>query len=1279
MMVAAVAVVTSAFGGQQYNWQAVDNDFSGSWDDPAHWKTTPATGTYPGVWDENESTMGDHAWFDFRGNNQDGLTPEITFPEGTMTNLASFIYRTIKSVVTVFNGTNTVLVMPKPTKGGTWGGTGVDKGISFLVGASTGSRMFYFDGWTGPATLKNFKIRFNNDSTDERRVTFESGDYDFSNAGSTMWFFEQSVNDSEKNAVVEIGSAATVTADVAAVGLNCPSLSNVLRIRGKAQFPQSVKMPVKTQNVCVDSAVERFAGIEVDGGELDFGTSWSSGVGMTMGLAYDAKYPKYGSSTSCVFRLSANAGVLRQTESRYSISSIGPGRHQLMLSNGSVGSFAGSIALGCAALSTGEVSVVDSTASFAKGLSLGGAVADAASGSFEAAGSTVTFGGSLSISNGRVTLGNGAHVVLSGASAIVGDASLDGTRTFAADGATIEVGTSSAPVNGFDSAILGAKGLEIVSGGDLTLTQPFASAADETGVLVLSTSGDVSFAAPAEVVVVATNGGCVAFGGQADADHPLRGLSLGAAGRQSSLTFVPNETVCVEGAAELSGALSVRLSGAWALGDTARIRVSSPVSDETWTAWELLCVSEGLPEGLTWKTDVETADATDLILTVIEDVPITVNVSSGTDTHATNITFGVGQTLAANVSKDARAEFAGDVKYGRFEKTGAGAVDLSGANLFMKGVLLDGGLLSVAGLDSLGVTDASAAGLTLADGTLEIRGAGEISGGAEFSASQGENGMVIIKNEADVTMPIPSATQGAFTKRGKGRLTLEVAEDTDWKALRGNDMKSLNGESIAWDDANGTAPTTANRYGAVNVAEGELVFRSRGDVPPTVTVTSEEGTDIGLAGRPCAADFAQPGLVLDHVRYFLSGGSESDFEMGVKLAPGTSSIRMPYLVITNGATLQCASFMPAWRSTDAVPVSVLMDNGTLDIRYQFSAVECSCTDENGGASVTNVYTVRNGSAIYSRYKEGRMFVNGRNVVMDFDGSVLARNEDGETVEMTLAQRPGLSAALAFRNGSYLALGGVWSGSTTQSQTKPVTYPIRLSFDDSEWFVGAGDRDIPSSNMNVIVTATGRGLKLNPPEGSRWRLYTRVSGTGGIVKGGAGTLFVDNWYRYFEYQDDPVTLACTGTNVVTGGILEMRPTAIAPEAKFAFEGAGGVLRLVGEDPACTNVSVCGTGTLGNGLWVNLRVLSRYGKELTIDGAVGAALDGAVIFDFEGDADEAMRFAAEPVVVVRWTGSAPDVSKWKTRNTGVGGKLVFTVGDDGTVSAQWKKNGLVIMVR
>mgnify|MGYP003322228132 CR=1 FL=1 len=241
VLLSAVIVATS-FGGQQYTWQAVSGDFSGSWDDPAHWKTTPATGTYPGVWDENESTMGDYAWFDFRGNDQDGLTPEITFPEGTMTNLASIIYRTIKSVVTVLNGTNTVLVMPKPTKGGTWGGNGVDKGISFLVGASTSSRMLFFDGWTGPATLKNFNIRFNNDSSEERKVTFESGDYDFSDAGSTMWFFEQSVSEDEKNVAIREAFRQH--------GINLFYLCGVPREIGEKRMEKILNMETELAQAC---------------------------------------------------------------------------------------------------------------------------------------------------------------------------------------------------------------------------------------------------------------------------------------------------------------------------------------------------------------------------------------------------------------------------------------------------------------------------------------------------------------------------------------------------------------------------------------------------------------------------------------------------------------------------------------------------------------------------------------------------------------------------------------------------------------------------------------------------------------------------------------------------------------------------------------------------------------------------------------------------------------------------------------------------------------------
>ena len=1300
----AAASIASATFGENYTWKAVDSDWSGSYTNTAHW--TPASETYPGEWDEEESHLGDYALFDFRGSTQDGLTPEITFPEGVVTNFAGIYYRTTRAVVTTFNGTNTVFVMPKPTKGGAWGadpGTAVPTAFALIAGATTSASMIRAtDGnratWR-PGTFSNFLFTVSNAAA-ERKVTFASGTYDFGSHPFQLFFGQSySAATTEANAFIEVGKDAFLsTENIASFGT--PSSRNIFTVKGELTFKAQLQLPSSIQNVYLEAPVEQELALEArEGGKINMtGTAGT----LAMGISY-TRGSAVQNTDRLTCRILADHGTVEQSHGGLSVTSAGAGRQELVFRNGSVGSFAGSVALGNAARSTGVVSVDGSELTFGSTLTLGGG--ESASGHLAVTNGTVTFKRPFCLKAGSAVLADGARIALDKAARLYGDGA---STTFLADDATLAVAadTTYEPLSGFTSATVDAGGFVIDAPTAVTISQSFGG----TGTLTLSgagkktlsgdiacakvvvTGGDVDFTGVVTAVVEATDGATVSFGGRSTVENPLAGLTLGGTDVAGVLAVGPGEEIFVT-SAPVFGHLRLALSGSFALGSTVKIHTQGTMSDASLQAWAKAQVVSGLPAGTAWTTSVgEEVGGAVLTFEIIDGTPITIIVETGTESHETNISFGAGQTLSASVAEDAKAVFSGDLGVGRFEKTGAGASEISGSgNSFAGGLAVKGGLLSATTLAALGLDPFSAVS-TLADGTLELKTGGLLNAAFDVNAAKGANALVILKTDSDVTMPIPSATQGALLKRGKGRLTFEVAKDTDWKGLSGNALNSMgSGETIALDDANGTAPGTDKHYGAVNVAEGELVFRGTSEAVPTVAFheTNKPGTDIGLSTTPVASDFAQPGLVLDHVRYDLSrnGALNDFFAMSLKRDVNSpAGVTDPYLVVSNGAVLECTMFAPAWRNNDArTSAHILLDNGTINCHYELRASE-NFFDPAMGA-VTNDYTLRNGSVIYSDYKGGRFYVTGQMATFDVDGSTIAKDATGAPLSMYASQRPGIVGRFNFRNGSYFGCDRIWMDSSSASQTASYTYVLfDLSFDDSEWYIGEGNLDFPSSNMNVTVTSTGAGLKVNPPLGSEWRLYTKVQGDGGLVKGGDGTLFIDNWFRYQKYEKSTQSWIATGDIAVNGGTLALKPTAIHGEPVFLLGGEGCALELRGEDAELANATVGGTGALRGGTFANLRVAATADAAtetfnvLTIDGANGAALSGRTVFDFGKAAGDPIPLFSEPKVIARWTGVKPDVSKWKAVNTGVpSAKLNLTVNDDGTIDGQIVQNGLMLIVR
>ena len=134
------------------------------------------------------------------------------------------------------------------------------------------------------------------------------------------------------------------------------------------------------------------------------------------------------------------------------------------------------------------------------------------------------------------------------------------------------------------------------------------------------------------------------------------------------------------------------------------------------------------------------------------------------------------------------------------------------------------GLLTAVTPDALGKGP-----ITLNGGTLEVTGAGVADALSVSLATEHAATAAVVKVEADVSMPSIEATQGAFIKRGTGRLTFASDRTVTICGLNAGTLASKNNERVrsatVFDGEGNYSVDGEFAFGGFNVAEGELVLR----------------------------------------------------------------------------------------------------------------------------------------------------------------------------------------------------------------------------------------------------------------------------------------------------------------------------------------------------------------------------------------------------------------------------------------------------------------------
>lgn len=644
-----------------------------------------------------------------------------------------------------------------------------------------------------------------------------------------------------------------------------------------------------------------------------------------------------------------------------------------------------------------------------------------------------------------------------------------------------------------------------------------------------------------------------------------------------------------------------------------------------------------------------------IVLSALDDTAITATKGSNTVAAALSLPPGLPVATASGSA----VVLEGRVQGGDLVKTGPGRLALAGDNNDLFSVGLSNGTFAVASPGALG----GASEILQTGGTLEFGGAA--GGDSRYpqnltTRAPDAKAPVIFKATGDVTMKMPAFSSGVPYKTGPGRITFESASLADL----------THGEGGAGDwwykagfdlDADGQIPAETLLAG-FNIAEGEVrlkgtaagvVFRCGYYLGVGVPQLSAKGTAaLTIDGATLNNAFSSKHLML--------GSGISDVNTGVGTVCFTA---------TNGAMVSADTFYVGRGNTRAgMRTRTLFDNSTLKSSYMMQA-NCGSGDDSLAE-----FVFRNKSALYTT----RVNTPYRAKFV-FDDSVYAKNANGLPAEITynvnITGTTKSGADWEFRNGSVLVCNKV------EAYGWP-NQPTTLKFDGSEWRTGADDFTFVYPHpAQVRFLVENEGLVLAPPAGGTWTLQNAVSGAGGIVKRGAGTLVFDlfkridsNTQQVVAYPSATNTMCFTGTAKVEAGTLRIVGGASAGTASVAI-AAEATLDLAGG--ATTLAAVTGPGTVVNGtISCTLSAISPEAMPVFDANTVTLAHP---TFDAGCSAESPYVKSPEPVAVARYTGAAPTIAGGRSINTGVPGSLATFTAKDGFIYANVVYRGITINFR
>ena len=832
-----------------------------------------------------------------------------------------------------------------------------------------------------------------------------------------------------------------------------------------------------------------------------------------------------------------------------------------------------------------------------------------------------------------------------------------GWTAFEANGGTVRVNGPGAHVlRDFDEATLGARGLTVDDAGfGCTIAQSLAGAAGARGRLVLTgagvktvtgtnavelavAGGTVVFAAGADnagVDLVVTNGAAVSFSPGGTANRTLASLVLGDAGALVEIALAAGEPLTVRGDVSV-GNVSLALSGAFETGASYDLLVcGGALSEASAAAWgRALARGLGEEQGGAFSVVQDGQGRSVLRMAVRERRNLTIDVPACAESNLVeDVVFLPSDTLTVNVGARGTLQARGKVGRGALVKTGEGrAVFDHAETAFAGGVAVRAGRLDLPRASTLADPALSGAAVTIGAGTLALGRAGAAPSACATPLvvqTEEEGEAAVLACASDVAFAAPTVARGCFVKRGAGALTLSAAGVCAFSSHAGKDVKNKApaAEPIAFD-AFGAPP--ADNYASLTVAEGDLALTGAG----SYTIA---GLGAVYVGMPAEGIEKPARLLVDGTRAAFKG---AHFHVGSGVRAANCPQPQPAFVVTNGGSAVVTSLHVGWNADAAARPRVRVSGVGSVLR----ATEYLYLAEGGGASASEAdppLLVSAGAALrLPRMDDGNAnhalaLRNGALGVVD--GGELT-DENGREARVTAA---GTGGALVFKNGATCCVSELRPDADTAS--------IDLTFDDALWSFGDRRTLALTRPERITVTARGKGLVLAPAAGTNLTFNLPVTGSGGLVKRGAGAVTFT------------VAPAVAGVCRVEEG---------------AFALADGV--------EAQGLTFAGGGALAGGTFRDAALLAPLGDAGAVTGAVpvlaGAALTGATRVDLgRTEASPVQAPWPQNVVVAAYAGAAPDVSGWKVRNAG-GPHLAATfTAVGGQVLMSLKTTGFMLILR
>ena len=596
----------------------------------------------------------------------------------------------------------------------------------------------------------------------------------------------------------------------------------------------------------------------------------------------------------------------------------------------------------------------------------------------------------------------------------------------------------------------------------------------------------------------------------------------------------------------------------------------------------------------------------------------------------------VPSDMKLDVASGSTLTVSGKVNGGGLVKSGKGVATLSnGENVLPAGVTVTAGTLKAEPLSALGAKGS----LTLAGGTTAV----DADGGTYARAVRVDTGDpavgTILRTESDLTLTDFAAVSGAFIKTGAGRLTIDVPDGAVVGAAGAGDCGNTFDSARNTLDIDGEGNLTPAEKGqsleGFAVGEGELVFRGRGR---ETLYEIKSRPSIGMTANGGAV---QPTLVVDNAQlktpdYFHAFDCyRNDWTTDA------------YLYVTNNGLLAC-QFRTAVGSGNAGTEGktfhcTVADGGELWGSYLIdlqAPIASEFVFERGGRCTAN----NGGQGDYADAKYPTFKFQGGPVTMTFneDSVFCRRRKLGEDTPLA-------AAILGNANNDSLHEMVFNAGSACYLSMLSNAYDranVKLTFNGGRWspFNEGGSGDFRFDFLpygGFVFNLTGEGLTLEPGAGDTWTVANAFTGTGKLVKKGAGTLA-------FATPDDGTTvpLGFTGGVEVREGAVAIAPKSFVAGAKVDLS-EGTSLTAQG---TVAGLSVGGEGTVAGGILDAPTFCADGTSYVTV--AADVSLSGKVRIDCGRTADDPLADGVEIPVVKLASGALPDTSRWRFVNTGTG---------------------------